>query len=216
MRELQESLNVLIASRADGAAVAQGEINIIEGRITQLRNAQRLDLLDLAARKGVIEASKKLTAEDNSMALLAPGSQSELSTQLRTGLHAENLHFLSLATEIIPGYRNDEAVREFRDVIENLLFTNGVLPPLAALTKSELTLAINLFGDLLFSVIELEDQRIATLSGSKRLADFHCPDGRTLEQVFSALGNRITALKSVGEPLTAEGLANAIGTEQQQ
>ena len=207
MRDTQEQLNTLIAAKKRGDRIPQGEMNVLEGRITQLRNLQRLDLEDLAARKVAMEACRDLTASGREGALVSTGSEQETLGGLKSGLHAQNLHVLSLATEIIPGYRNDDAVRELRDLIESVLANNGVLIPLARLEPSERLAAVNLFSDLLFEAIPDDHDAAAAIDGQRSLAEFHARDGRPLDAVFASLGERMRELKSSRKSITAESLS---------
>jgi len=164
VREQQIALNELIARKQSGEDLLQGEINVLEGDISNQREMQRLDLQDLAARKEMVEASRQLMRDNSPNALMARESGNELEARWKQGLHIENLH-------VQPGFGDYSGVRQpgccsrTQRVDEDMLAKNGYVIPLVALSSSERLEAVNLLTDTFLNSVADDSRREAILSG---------------------------------------------------
>lgn len=190
LRTLRDQHNKLLAA-VNGGVPSQGDLNLLEGQMSKLSELQRLDLLDLAARKERLEASRKLLADGRDKALVTKGDKAVMEAHMGTGLHIENLHLLGLAAEVIPGYSNPDAVRELQQLLEDILARNGCLISLANLSDHERLRAVNLMADTLMESVATQQELLGVLEGEISLESIILPSNQTVADIFRAIAQRI-------------------------
>jgi len=210
IRLLRERANEEQARMQNDRAASRGGLNTLQGQLSKLMDDQRLDISDLAAKKLALEASKRMGPEATE-ALVSLGSAEELEIVIHPGLHIRNLQWLTLAQEVIPGYVNDDAIREMADLLEHMLAANGRVTGFGLLTRDERISAVNLMTELFLNVIASDDELVRSLEGEIRLENVFLPSGQSVGEVFDEIAKHIHATKAEKKGLNLEELRAKIG-----
>jgi hypothetical protein len=204
VKALNEDLTRLEIKRDNGDSSVQGHINVLYGQLNKLHETRSYDLQEMSARKLWMDTIIKMLESGQERALITGNDEQGLKVVIQQGHYIHLLHRQSLATEIVVGFQNEQAVMELKGMLETMLALNGRISPLARLNPELQLRSINLLTDFLVQAIPDDDDMQRILSGESSLEQIYLPDnttlGRKIDLVCQAISDRTVLSKIPDRP----------------
>jgi hypothetical protein len=200
IKALNEEKTRLEIKRDKGDLSVQGQLNVLNGQLNKKYDERSYDLQEMSARKIWMDAVSALLESEQEKALITANDEQGVKLIIQQGHYIHLLHRQSLATEIVVGFRNDEAVMELKNLLETMLALNGRISPLVRLDTATQLRCINLLTDFLVEAVPNDEEIQHLLLGEATIDQLYFPDNKTLGEKLDALCKHIsdgTSLRKV-------------------